>query len=64
MNEFEGKSKAQLEEMKFAIESYIQGHKDFFEDIRINYLERTAHFKQKLAVCEAEIDKVTNESNR
>ena len=59
MNEFEGKTKEQLEVMKLGLESYIQGHKDFFENTRINYLEMIAHFTVKLDQCQSYIDKVS-----
>jgi len=51
MNEFEGKTKEQLEVMKLGLES--------FENTRINYLEMIAHFTVKLDQCQSYIDKVS-----
>ena len=59
MNEFKGKTKVQLEALKIGLESYMQAHTDFINVMK-DYHDHTINLlKQKLAVCEAEIDKVS-----
>lgn len=64
MNEFEGKTKVQLEAIKIGLEGYMQGNMDLMKMIE-EYYEKTIYFmNEKLNMCQTELDKVENANSK
>jgi hypothetical protein len=57
MNEFENKTKEQLERALVGLISYKQGVNDAFKIIRDNYENTMDFYEEKIRICEEEIQK-------